>query len=170
MFLRVARLQTQWARQGMTYPKVAVNVSRARLEDEGFLAQTRATLSDHHHFAFELLETTFYDNPDTALLFKLDSLREMGISIEMDDLGTGHPSVKALQALRPDTVKIDRSLVAPLGKRDQQLNVLQNLSSIARLEGAKIVVEGLETGTHMAAIRKLDCDILQGYALQRPMA
>lgn len=170
VFLHVARLQTQWARQGMTYPKVAVNVSRARLEDEEFLAQTRATLSDHHHFAFELLETTFYDNPDTALLFKLDSLREMGISIEMDDFGTGHPSVKALQALRPDTVKIDRSLVAPLGKRDQQLNVLQNLSSIARLEGAKIVVEGLETGTHMAAIRTLDCDILQGYALQRPMA
>lgn len=170
VFLRVARLQTQWAQQGMTYPKIAVNVSRARLEDEEFLAQTRATLSDHHHFAFELLETTFYDNPDTALLFKLDSLREMGISIEMDDFGTGHSSVKALQALRPDTVKIDRSLVAPLGKRDQQLNVLQNLSSIARLEGAKIVVEGLETGTHMAAIRKLDCDILQGYALQRPMA
>lgn len=169
VFMRVVRLQSEWARQGLLFPKIAVNVSRARLEDEKFLAQTHEALKGHHRFAFELLETTFYDNPDTGLLFKLDSLREMGIQIEMDDFGTGHASVKALQALKPDTVKIDRSLVAPLGTRENQLKVLQNLSSIARLEGAQIVVEGLETGTHMAAIRKLDCDILQGYALQRPM-
>ena len=42
--------------------------------------------------------------------------------------------------------------------------------TIARLEGAEVVVEGLETGGHMAAIRMLDCDVLQGYVLQRPMA
>ncbi|WP_299733066.1 bifunctional diguanylate cyclase/phosphodiesterase [uncultured Tateyamaria sp.] len=170
VFQRVATLQTEWTDLGLSFPRISVNISRARLEDEALLEQTRADLRDHHEIAFELLETTFYDTPSTALLYKLDAIREMGIRIEMDDFGTGHASVKALQALQPDAVKIDRSLVTYLGTHAKQLEILQSLSRIARLEGADVVVEGLETGTHMAAIRKLDCDVLQGYVLQRPMA
>ncbi len=169
VFERVIALQTQWADMGLNFPRVSVNISRFRLEDASLPEQTAALLQSHHRIAFELLETTFYDSPSSELLFKLDAMREMGIRIEMDDFGTGHSSVKALQALKPDAVKIDRSLVASLGTQAKQLGILQSLSSIARLEGAEIVVEGLETGTHMAAIRKLDCDILQGYVLQRPM-
>jgi EAL domain-containing protein (putative c-di-GMP-specific phosphodiesterase class I) len=72
---------------GLTFPRISVNISRARLEDEPLLEQTRAGLGSHHRIAFELLETAFYDTPSTALLLKLD------------DFGTGHSSVKALQAL-----------------------------------------------------------------------
>lgn len=169
IFNRVARLQTEWSKQGVMYPRISVNVSRARLDDANFLRQTREQLKDHHRFSFELLETTYYDNPDSELMFKLDALRDMGVQIEMDDFGTGHASVKALQALQPHTAKIDRSLVAPLGTYEHQLEILQKLSGIARLAGARVTVEGIENGTHMAAIRLLDCDALQGYALQRPM-
>ncbi len=170
VFERVAALQTEWHALGLDYPRISVNISRARLEDEALIGQTRDVLLAHHRFTFELLETTFYDSPSDALLYTLDALREMGIRIELDDFGTGHSSVKALQALQPDAVKIDRSLVSSLGVHAKQLGILQNLSKIARLEAAEIIVEGLETGTHMAAIRKLDCDVLQGYVLQRPMA
>jgi len=169
VFQRVTNLQTAWRNEGLVYPRISVNVSRARFEDEGFLVQTREALGDHHRIAFELLETTFYDTPSSDTLLKLDALRDLGIRIEMDDFGTGYASVKALQALKPDAVKIDRSLVAPIEGRATQLDILQNLSRIARLEGADVVVEGLETGAQMAAIRKLDCDLLQGYVLQRPM-
>ncbi len=170
VFQRVIALQTEWLEQGLTFPRISMNVSRARLEHEALLDQTRDALQSHHRVTFELLETTFFDTPSTELQFTLDSLRDMGIRLEMDDFGTGHSSVKALQALRPDAVKIDRSLVTPLGVHAKQLEILQNLTRIARLEGADVVVEGLETGGHMAAIRMLDCDVLQGYVLQRPMA
>lgn len=170
IFERIADLQTEWHDQGTSYPRVSVNVSRERLEDEDLIRQTQDVLQDHHRFCFELLETTFYDTPTAEFLFKLDALREMGIRIEMDDFGTGHASVSALQVIKPDAVKIDRRLVAPIGAYANQLEILHNLSRIARLQDAQVVVEGLENGTHMAAIRTLDCDVLQGYVLQRPMA
>ncbi len=53
--------------------------------------------------------------------------------------------------------------------KPNQLLPLQSLVKIARTEGADIAIEGLETGLQLAAIRSLDCDVLQGYALQRPM-
>jgi len=59
--------------------------------------------------------------------------------------------------------------VAPLEDQPDQMLTLNSLANIARLEAAGIVVEGLETGFQLAAIRDLDCDVLQGYALQRPM-
>lgn len=170
VFRRVTALQTERMRQGLRFPRISVNVSRARLGHEDLLDQIREELESHHSLTFELLETTFFDTPSTELQFTLDSLRDMDIRIEMDDFGTGYASVKALQAIQPDAVKIDRSLVAPLGADARQLEILQNLTKIARLESADVVVEGLETGAHMAAIRMLDCDVLQGYVLQRPMA
>lgn len=170
VFERVAKLQTEWHGAGIDFPRISVNISRGRLEDNDLEVQTRAVLAEYHRIGFELLETTFMDAPSTAFKFKLDGLREMGIRIEIDDFGTGHASVKALQAIQPDAVKIDRSLVAPVAMKSKQLEILQNLTRIARLEDAEIVVEGLETGAHLAAIRKLDCDVLQGYVLQRPMS
>ena len=169
VFQRVLALQADWRAKGLQCPRVSLNISRARFDDADMIEQTREMLTTQDRVTFELLETTYYDVPSTETLFKLDTLREMGIRIEMDDFGTGYSSVKALQALRPDAVKIDRSLVAPLGAHFKQLEILQNLSRIARLEGADVVVEGLETGAHLAAIRMLDCDVLQGYVLQRPM-
>ena len=169
VFRHVADQQSDWAAQGLPFPRISLNVSKARLDADGLVPQMREVLQPHHSLAFELLETAFLDRPDTALGFKLDALRELGIRIELDDFGSGHSSIAALQALGPDGVKIDRSLVDPLITRPSQILTLQSLARIARLEGAGIVVEGLETGIQLAAVRDVDCDVLQGYALQRPM-
>jgi len=165
----VARQQDLWARAGVPFPTVSLNTSRARLKEDTLIEHLRDILKPHHRIAFELLETAFLDKLDSALAFKLDTLRDMGIRIELDDFGSGHSSVAALQAVRPDRVKIDRSLVEPIARRPTQILTLRSLARIARLEAAQIVVEGLETGIQLAAIRELDCDVLQGYALQRPM-
>ncbi|MEM9250333.1 MAG: EAL domain-containing protein [Pseudomonadota bacterium] len=169
VFTRVTALQTLWLEEGLDVPRLSVNVSMARFYDEKLIEQTRAALQDHHRISFELLETIFLDSPSKLQHWRLDALREMGIKIELDDFGTGHSSIRALQAIQPDAVKIDRSLVAPMSARNKQVRLLESVTRIARLEGAEIVVEGLETGFQLAAVRKLDCDRLQGYALHRPM-
>lgn len=161
--------QDAWAAAGIAFPPISVNVSYEQMTSRDWLAQTQAALQPHHRLSFELLETAFIDRIDTDLRYGLDGLRELGIGLEMDDFGAGHASVVALQALKPDRVKIDRNLVTPLAGKPDQILTLQALCNIARLEGAKIIVEGLETGIHLAAIRQLDCDALQGYALQRPV-
>ncbi|MEP5728191.1 MAG: EAL domain-containing protein [Sulfitobacter sp.] len=170
VFRHILDQQTEWAAMGISYPRISVNISHERLNDAELVPKTRAVIEPHHSISFELLETAFLDRPDTLLAFKLDSLREMGILIELDDFGSGHSSIAALQAIEPDKVKIDQSLVAPLSSKPEQLMMLKSLVKIARLQSAGIVVEGVETAFHLAAIRDLDCDVLQGYALQRPMS
>ena len=169
VFARVAALQTAWIEEGVDVPRLSVNISSARFNDEALIDETAELLKQHHEISFELLESVFLDHPTDAQLLRLDTLREMRIQIELDDFGTGHSSIRALQAIRPDGVKIDRSLVEPIDTRLEQIRLLKAVIDIARGEGTEIVVEGLETGVQIAAVRKLDCDRLQGYALYRPM-
>ena len=165
----VTRQQSVWAQDRVTYPIVSVNTSAARLRAPDLVDEMRAVLEAHHTISLELLETAFLDTIDDELAFRLNTLRDLGVRIELDDFGSGHSSVAALQAIRPDQVKIDRSLTAPLTSNPNQIQTLQSLARIARLEGADIAIEGLETGLQLAAIRSVDCDVLQGYTLQRPM-
>lgn len=169
VFLHVAAQQSDWAALGIPFPRISINTSRERLESKGLIQQVKDVIDDHHLISFELLETAFLDTIDTSLAFKLDALRELGLRIELDDFGSGHSSIAALQAVKPDGVKIDRTLIAPLETKPSQLLTLKSLVKIARLEAADITIEGLETGIQLAAIRDLDCDALQGYTLQRPM-
>lgn len=166
----VARQQTEWKDAGVAYPVISLNTSLARLRQPDLIDSIRAVLAPHHKISLELLETAFLDTLDDDLAFKLNALRELGLGIELDDFGSGHSSVAALQAVKPDRVKIDRSLIMRLASNPHQIQVLQSLARIARLEGADIAIEGLETGLQLAAIRSVDCDVLQGYTLQRPMA
>ncbi|WP_341367106.1 EAL domain-containing protein [Yoonia sp. BS5-3] len=169
VFEQVIALQSQWFTQGIEYPPVAINVSRQRFESDELLDHVRARLKPHHAIVFELLETAFLDNLSDDQLDRITALRALGIGIDLDDFGSGHSSIAALQAVRPDRIKVDQSLVAPLTFRSDQLKTLQLLSQIARLEGVGIVVEGLDASDHLTAINTLDCDVLQGFALKRPM-
>lgn len=169
VFDYVLQKQDQWAQAEIDFPRISINVSKQRLDATDLVTQIREALRPHHLITFELLETAFLDRRDTSTAFTLDALKDLGIFIELDDFGSGHSSITALQATCPDSVKIDRSLVDPIKTNPSQLMTLRSLARIARLEGARVIVEGLETGMQLAAIRELDCDVLQGYALQRPM-
>jgi len=103
-----------------------------------------AAQQEHHKINFEILETAMIDILDDVTRNNLKQLRALGIRIELDDFGSGHASVIAMQAIKPDRIKIDRSLVAPIDAQPRQIIVLQALASIARLEGAGIVMEGVE--------------------------
>ncbi len=162
--------QDTWCAQGRSFPRISLNLSRDTLLSDTWLPGLQSRLEAHHAIAFELLETAFMDRVDPITAHRLDTLREMGLRIEMDDFGAGHASIVALQSIKPNGVKIDRDLVLPLEKHARQIETLEALCRIARLENCDIVIEGLETGIHMAAVHNLDCDALQGYALERPMS
>jgi len=169
MLSMVLAQQTAWEKAGISYPVTSLNIAKDRILKPGLCEDVFAQLAPHHALSFELLETAFIDTPDAQLKQNLATLRDMHILIELDDFGSGHSSVVALQTIKPDRIKIDRGLVAPIVSRPNQLLTLSSLSSIARLAGAEIVIEGLETGLHLAAIRNVDCDVLQGFGLHRPV-
>ncbi|MEO1330135.1 MAG: EAL domain-containing protein [Pseudomonadota bacterium] len=154
--------------QGLPRPRVSVNVSSRRLRDAELAQKIRELPIAPGQVSFELLESIFLEEDD-AVRFAIDALRESGIDIEIDDFGTGHASVMSLVRLSPDRLKIDRRFVQPMLDTEPARRLVKAMIEIGDALGVEVVAEGVETDAHIAALSALDCDILQGYGIARPM-
>jgi diguanylate cyclase (GGDEF)-like protein/PAS domain S-box-containing protein len=159
-----------WKVSGLDIPKISVNVSGRRLEDPD-LAQKLMDLSfEPGTVSFELLETIFLDDNDTTVKANLQAIRDRGIAIEIDDFGTGHASIVSLLKIAPHTLKIDRELIKPLAHSAEQRRLVRSIIEIGKSLNITVLAEGVETRDHIKILQDLGCDILQGYALARPMS
>ncbi|OJT96398.1 MAG: hypothetical protein BGN83_21945 [Rhizobium sp. 63-7] len=158
----------RWAARGIVVPKVSVNVSSRRLNDET-LFETLTTLAIvPGEISFELIESIFLDESDTVVSHNLERIKSLGIDIEIDDFGTGHTSIVSLLKLRPKRLKIDRQLVQPILESQQERALVRSIIEIAHSLDVDTVAEGVETFEHAAMLRELGCDLLQGYAFSKP--
>jgi EAL domain-containing protein (putative c-di-GMP-specific phosphodiesterase class I) len=119
--------------------------------------------------SFELHESIYLDDVEEMVLCNLDRIRELGIGISIDDFGTGHASIISLLKLRPGRLKIDRQFLESLVVSEPQRSLVRSLIDIGKSLDIRVVAEGVETMDHVEILRRLGCDILQGYALARPM-
>ena len=119
--------------------------------------------------SFELLESIFLDNCDGDVLKNLARIRKLGIDIEIDDFGTGHASIISLLRLNPRALKIDRELVRLVSQSQKQRKMVGSIIEIGKSLNIEVVAEGVETTEQIRILRDLGCDVLQGYALARPM-
>lgn len=160
--------QRIWAAEGAPIPNVSVNVSARRLQDPDLLKGLHALNITPGAISFELIETTFLDQLDAQSRWNLDGIHELGIGIDLDDFGTGHASVAALLAVRPQRIKIDRSLIALLGADDDRRKMVPLIVSMGQALDAAVVAEGVETLEQAALLADMGCDELQGYAFSKP--
>jgi diguanylate cyclase (GGDEF)-like protein len=158
-----------WAAMGVRVPRVSVNVSFQRLHDEQLLETLRSLSIAPGDIAFELVESIFLDDSNSAIIDNLEKIKELGIEIEIDDFGTGHTSIVSLLKLKPKRLKIDRQLIQPVLTSPQERALVRSIVDIARSLGIETVAEGVETHEHATLLSALGCDLLQGYAFARPL-
>jgi diguanylate cyclase (GGDEF)-like protein/PAS domain S-box-containing protein len=161
--------RANWAKDGLIIPKVAVNVSSRRLDDPNLGKKLRAMKIQPGMISFELLESISLDDCSDAVIANLKQLRKLGIDIEIDDFGTGHASIVSLLKLSPKTLKIDRELIRMLPQSSEQRKLVRSIIDIGRSLSILVTAEGVETMEHVRILNDLGCDMLQGYALARPM-
>ncbi len=159
----------RWDNAGLTVPRLSVNVSLRRLNDEGLIAGLKALHLPRGRLAFELVESIYLDESEGLVSWNIDQLKELDIDIEIDDFGTGYASIVSLQKLHPRRLKIDRQLVNPIIAEPAQRQLVASIVDIGKSMDIEIVAEGVETREHANILRDLGCDILQGYAFARPM-
>jgi diguanylate cyclase (GGDEF)-like protein len=156
---------------GLSIPHVAVNVSLQRLKDPGLLDHLDQIGPFPCKLVFEVLETVDLDAVHKDLRWVLDGLRERGVSIEIDDFGTGHASITSILSLQPDGLKLDRSLVAGVkGMPPPSEDLLMALVDIGRASDISITAEGIESVPQAEMLERLGCDLLQGYLFAKPMS
>ena len=160
----------RWRALGFRVPRLSVNVSLRRLQDEGLVQGLRDLNIEPGVVSFELVETIYLDERGETFSHTIEQIKALGIDIEIDDFGTGYASIVSLTKLRPRRLKIDRQLVTPIVRSDAQRRLVQSIVDIGRSLDIEIVAEGVETMEHARLLRDLGCDILQGYALAKPMS
>ena len=159
----------RWNAHGVAIPRISVNVSSHRLYDPGLIRKLASIDCRPGTLSFELLESTFLDDCDDIVMANLNYIRGRGINIEIDDFGTGHASIVSLLQIAPHTLKIDRELVRDIPQSREQRKLVGAIIEMGKSLDITVVAEGVETADHIRILRELGCDVLQGYALARPM-
>ena len=99
----------------------------------------------------------------------LDDLNAYGVGIHIDDFGTGYSSLSYLAQLPVQTLKIDQSFIANLTESDTNTRVVQSIIALGRAMDLDVVAEGVETDQQYAILRRLECELVQGYFIAKPM-
>lgn len=151
--------------------KVSVNVSPIQLINSSLtdtvVAILRSTGLDPHRLDLEITESDVF-NENTRSLEILSQLRELGVQISIDDFGTGYSSLSRLSYFPFDKIKIDRSFVINIPDQKDDLDIVRLIISMGKSLHMRIVAEGVETEAQLQSLRKLGCDLVQGYLIGKP--
>ena len=163
-----------WHRAGFHDMSMAVNVSVAQLLRSD-LPRTverilRETGVDASHLELELTESVLMANAELAEE-RLQTFRNIGVSIAVDDFGTGYSSLAYLRRLPITTLKIDKAFIDDLGgpNDSEDASITTTVIAMAHSLGLDVIAEGVETAAQLDFLRQHGCDVVQGYWLSPPL-
>jgi EAL domain-containing protein (putative c-di-GMP-specific phosphodiesterase class I) len=161
-----------WRRDGLAI-SVSINLSSRSLHDDK-LPRTVADLLEEWQvdpagITLELTESAVMLDPAGAQR-NLFRLYDLGLRLSIDDFGTGYSSLSHLQRLPLDELKIDRSFVAQMDTNQQDLVIVRSTIDLAHNLGLRVVAEGIESARHIALLRRLGCQLGQGFFIAEPLS
>ncbi|MBK5255323.1 MAG: EAL domain-containing protein, partial [Vicinamibacteria bacterium] len=153
--------------------RMAINASAIQLRHPTFVRDIRSGLDRHglptSSLAVEITETNALTDP-AGTRRVLKELRTAGVSISLDDFGTGFASLDLLRSLPLDVVKMDRSFTRDIDTDDTQAAIARSVIQLSHQLGLKVVAEGVETESQLHFLLSHNCDLIQGYWLARPLS
>jgi diguanylate cyclase (GGDEF)-like protein len=171
--LRTACRQNRiWQERGFAPLRLGVNIS-ARQFKQPHLAETVLQILAETGLApefleLELTESSIMDNADSAIAV-LTGLKEEGITISIDDFGTGFSSLSYLKRLPIDALKIDQSFVRDVTTDPDDAALVMAIVTLAHNLRLTVVAEGVETEEQLRFLHLLRCDEVQGYLFSKPL-
>lgn len=151
---------------------MSVNLSAAQPADDGLVALVKKTLAESGivpgTLKLELTESAVLADPDRALgIFR--QLKELGVKLSLDDVGTAYTSLSHRRRLPFDTLKIDRFFVSQMDRHDDKRQIAEAVMMLARTLGLDVVAEGAETAAEVDLPQDMGSDFVQGCFYFKPM-
>jgi len=151
---------------------IAVNLS-ARLIDQTEIVEVVARLLKMHrlaaeHLTLEVTETAAANSSESSFE-TLDRLRRLGVKISIDDYGTGLSTLNYLRRIPATEIKIDRSFVHAMTRSHDDRVLVSSTIELAHSLGHRVVAEGVEDGDTLEALKRVGCDVAQGYFIGKPL-
>lgn len=171
IFTEVCKKQKEWMEAGKKIVPVSVNLSRRHLYDDEFMEEYRNIVEDIElpveYVQLELTESAIFENQE-ALCQIIDKLHASGFRILMDDFGTGYSSLMMLKSIPIDILKLDKSFVDDFDDSRGE-EIIRSVIQLAQALHIDVTAEGVETEAQYIFLKKLGCNIIQGFYFARPM-
>jgi EAL domain-containing protein (putative c-di-GMP-specific phosphodiesterase class I) len=152
---------------------LGVNLSPRQLDDPGLLDRLDRALEDSGldpaALVLEITERLLTADTDDVRRTLL-GVRERGVHLACDDFGSGYASLRYLDELPVDIIKIDRSWTTRLAREGSSSRLARGVLRLATTTGLVVVAEGIETEAERGALLGEACRLGQGYLFSRPMA
>jgi diguanylate cyclase (GGDEF)-like protein len=159
-----------WREQGLSPPRLALNVSLQQLRHPEFVRNVRRVL-DRFGLPGEILELDIDEQvlADPANSAMIRRLAETGVCLALDGFGTGYSSLGYLRQHPISAVKIDRSFLVNVPQDSTAATMIETIIVMAHSLQKRVVAEGIETIEQLDFLRERRCDCAQGYYLARPL-
>jgi diguanylate cyclase (GGDEF)-like protein len=161
----------KWSQSG-TRVRLAVNLSARNLLDTNFPDQLKNLMTkwdvDCRYLVLEITESAIMMDQERAIN-TLKSLSAMGTALSIDDFGTGYSSFSYLQKLPVRELKIDKSFIAQMAHNDNDFSIVHSMIDLAHDLNLTVVAEGVENHATWDLLEQLDCDVIQGFYVSRPL-
>lgn len=148
---------------------VAVNLSAATLLADAALVDVLRECGGRRPLIVELTEHAVLDDED-AVVAVLAELRDGGVAVAVDDVGSGYAGMRQLVVLEPEVIKLDAFVVHGMKGNRVKSALAELVLEFARKTDARCVFEGIETDEDLEAARSIGADLLQGFRVGRPAA
>ncbi|WP_298769895.1 EAL domain-containing protein [uncultured Fibrobacter sp.] len=162
----------KWKEQYGAILPVSVNVSRIDILDPELEPKLKRIMDVNGlspaDYLLEVTESAYSENM-SRLIDVVENLRKLGFRIELDDFGTGYSSLNMITTLPIDILKIDMSFIRNMEKDERNLKLVELVTDIAKFMKIPAVAEGVESQSQLDILKKMGCDIIQGYYFSKPV-
>jgi len=160
-----------WADEGLNI-QMSVNISTRDLLDPDFSNYVRKRLKENNvepdMICMEITESALMQDPVRARR-TVEELHRLGVSISIDDYGTGYSSLAYVKNLPVNELKIDREFIKNMINNKQDIAIVRSTIELGHNLGLKVVAEGIEREEEMQLLREFGCDQAQGYLISKAL-
>lgn len=172
--LRTACKQNRaWQDAGFPPIVMSVNLSSFQLQNEHLVSTIgqilRETELDPQWLEIEITESMLLQNTQHTMKV-LAEIKELGISISIDDFGVGYSSLSYLKHFSFDYLKMDKSFIDNLNMSPKDELIISGIIKLAHSLNMKVIAEGVESSEQLSYLREQGCDGVQGYLISRPIS
>lgn len=161
-----------WHRQYGVLIPVSANVSRIDLLNPSAMEEIKDLLKetgmDPHCFHLEITESAYVSDPK-GIVDVVESIRQTGFQIEIDDFGSGYSSLNTLATFPLDALKLDIQFVRAMDQNEKARKMVDIVADIAKLLGCTLIAEGVETKEQMEYLKSKGYQLIQGYYFSKPL-
>lgn len=169
----VCKQGMDWFSSGRLTMPIAVNISAIEFRRFDLLTMITNCLKETglppELLELELTETFLLSETDHAIEM-FTSLRKLGVSIALNNFGTGHSSLSDLNKLPVNTLKIDRSFISQIQSQNDDCTIIDAIIALGHALNFSIVADGVETETQRDYLNSKDCDVMQGFLFSKPLS